>query len=65
MFASWVVRLTELDKHQGSEGKMNFRSEVAERLCQEVERMGTPTTLVLFVGEERLFYVLNKSCQCG
>jgi hypothetical protein len=50
-----VARLTELEKHQGSEGKMNLKSEVAERLHQEGERMGTPKTLVLFVWEQRRF----------
>jgi len=58
MFASWVARLTELDKHQGSEGKMNFRSEVAERCAKKSGWHST--TLVLFVGEERCSMFLTN-----
>jgi hypothetical protein len=49
-----------LEKHQGSEGKMNLKSEVAERLHQEGERMGTPKTLVLFMGATSVLMFLTN-----
>jgi len=58
MFASWVARLTEwISTKLGRQDE--FSSELRAPV-PEVERMGTPTTLVLFVGEERLSMFLTN-----